>query len=1235
MVVLLVSTALLVEVSGVVRRELLSELQRRLEPLGHSVTLGEVRIDWLGPGLTLFDLRVVEGEREHLRIDRVYVAASFDVEGGARLERIDVDHGRLLISEKALADVRALADSGEATPAPSLDTGGLPSVQVRDLQVDFEVQETGILTLGRLDLSMRSESDVAPRVSGRFVLPAKGTTKRATDVFVTGLLHRDGRLELHTITDALDLEAWDLPRMPPFDQIESLSPRGRLSLHTTGSVNLLGDLEPRGDVRVHMERGSLSIPQVATPIDGLVLELEARFSPGPGDDFWTPGAWEGAGRLSAEWDSQELRAGLRVGRSARAGRAFEGWINAPRLDLDTASLLAIRDPDLVPILFDAVAPHGIVDASFGLSLADSVRPGRSPWPEMEFVVRVDEVGELRAAYHGWRDVDLPDERPLSYALPARVADALVVFAHQKRFPRHDLLDVRFFGRHATGPMHGSFQMWSTPVDMPPFAPGFGEFESDLFIVVPRIDIDQELNSHLPGLWEIPELSTLFEDYGLAERGTADVLVRVCSRAELPQEAVRVDVEALGLEAAYAEIPVPVKGVTGQVSVVVDGRGATSVGFLVTGDLESAQRLWLAGRVRSERAGPQAEEQPTRLDVIELEVEGLLAPSSDLEVAALALPPVALAVEEFEPRGRVDLHFTRTTRKGHDPHSWAEIALCGEDFNLRPRLFPMLTEEVRGRVLVDMLEAAPAADGSQPPPLAQPMRTVIQLAPLLAQWGPEIPLGIHAVVPADGPAAGWLGGAGVRPADRALLDRLASALGSDPQEVFANLEDIRIGGAIDFDQRFEFSQDAGELQSSGRFRLRDNLCRQEGGFEVEHISGALELVDGHLRGERLSARLGETPIELHAADLQFRPDRITAEADLFADNVAIDAFLLGQFLDQEMVASLIEEFGLRGTLDLEQGHVSLEFVPGEAPKLVLDGQATISDAFVALGLPLSIRSARLELEQLIVQGEDVRGWGRVRDLYGQAVGRDLAQTDLLLSYHGSLITIDDLEGQFCRGRIAGLRGARSGQVAGPVLSVDLRAPYRFQSGVSLTEIQVGLLLEDVFASEIADQGLLTGHLYLRGELENLLDVRGSGHGRVEKTVLWSVPVVRDLFSQLGFDETAVFDEMRTDFYVEGGRILMEGMHVHSPLLNLEGSGVLGLDGTLSHDLEVRYSLVDKTGPFSSLIYWLQNRLLAISVRGDMSRPKILLRGVFSNPFVSTEAQWRALPAPAFSPLRERF
>jgi hypothetical protein len=68
--------------------------------------------------------------------------------------------------------------------------------------------------------------------------------------------------------------------------------------------------------------------------------------------------------------------------------------------------------------------------------------------------------------------------------------------------------------------------------------------------------------------------------------------------------------------------------------------------------------------------------------------------------------------------------------------------------------------------------------------------------------------------------------------------------------------------------------------------------------------------------------------------------------------------------------------------------------------------------------------------------------------------------------------------------------------------------------------------------------------------------------------------------------------------------------------------------------VRYGLVDRLGPLTRLVYWVQNNLLSVSVRGDMSRPRVFLKGALA--FLRRDpGTGRELPLPAVSPLPERF
>jgi hypothetical protein len=228
-----------------------------------------------------------------------------------------------------------------------------------------------------------------------------------------------------------------------------------------------------------------------------------------------------------------------------------------------------------------------------------------------------------------------------------------------------------------------------------------------------------------------------------------------------------------------------------------------------------------------------------------------------------------------------------------------------------------------------------------------------------------------------------------------------------------------------------------------------------------------------------------------------------------------------------------------------------------------------------------------------------------------------------------LSVLDVEGEFEGGHLRDMGGR-----GGPAFSVDLRGSFPFEVGLRIEGADIAGILRDLSRSDFADKGTLSGELRMTGSLERLTGISGDGNLQLVDTRLWSIPVMRDLFSQLGFDNTAVFERMRSRFRLERGVIHMDAINVYSPLLQLVGEGTLDLDGRLRHDLQVRYSLVDRLGPLTRLIYWIQNNLLRVEVRGDMERPKVLLKGALS--FLKrAQSGERELPLPGLSPLPERF
>jgi hypothetical protein len=264
---------------------------------------------------------------------------------------------------------------------------------------------------------------------------------------------------------------------------------------------------------------------------------------------------------------------------------------------------------------------------------------------------------------------------------------------------------------------------------------------------------------------------------------------------------------------------------------------------------------------------------------------------------------------------------------------------------------------------------------------------------------------------------------------------------------------------------------------------------------------------------------------------------------------------------------------------------------------------------------------------------VRAWAEIEGLRGRVADRNVGPARMLVTYVQPRLSIENLDAVFEGGRALPLGGGTA--AGGSAFSVDLVPPFPFQLAMDLRDVQIAGLLRGLFASSIATQGTLSARMRLTGDTSRLLGLSGTGTFELEDSRLWSIPVFRALFSQLGLDDTAIFDSMSTNVRLRDGVIQTNDIEVHSPLLQLVGSGTVDLDGSLHHDLEVRYAILDYLGPLRRLIYSVQNRLLSVAIRGDMDRPSVKLRGPISGLFGRGDDEVRELPLPDYASLPERF
>jgi hypothetical protein len=301
-------------------------------------------------------------------------------------------------------------------------------------------------------------------------------------------------------------------------------------------------------------------------------------------------------------------------------------------------------------------------------------------------------------------------------------------------------------------------------------------------------------------------------------------------------------------------------------------------------------------------------------------------------------------------------------------------------------------------------------------------------------------------------------------------------------------------------------------------------------------------------------------------------------------------------------------------------------------LTFDGDLAIRDARVKLGVPVTVDVARGVRLSLGYEGGRVRALAQVRQARGTVAGRRLENASWQATYVEPRLTIEEFDGDFEGGYLRSL-GANATGPAG-FFAIDLVEPFAFTLSTEMEDVDAGRLTAGLFNSDFANEGTLDAELRLSGAVDDLAQIEGGGRILLRDSALWAIPVFQSLFSQLGFNTTATFSRMESHFNIDAGRLEMTRMRMKSDLLSLVGDGWIDFDGTMSHDLRVRYSLVDRLGPFTQLLYWIQNGLLRVAIRGDMSRPEVILKGLFSQ-FFKPPTGGRRLPLPGLSPLPKRF
>lgn len=1228
------SLMLLAERSGFLTRTVNEAVAAAMLTSGEELTIDEVTLDWFEPAVTLNGIRLEANGRPDLEIAQArFIFAPWQGRT-AGLERIEIETAKLRVSSAFNMRMRKVfPPSNEPEQEPQRSR--LPALVVNGLQVELETNAWGSWPLGEIDFRYSASGGEPALLSGQLRPEAWWAGEEAQDIQLYGSELQPGILELHTLARGLSLDLENMPEGISLDSIRELHPSASLDLQVEGTLALDGSRPPKGCLRLALTDGEVHVPDVGEPVRGLTLALETTFAPTRQETLFDFEAWDGRATLDASWRDTPVNVAARLGTFARAQSHAEVWLTVPEVNApeehieEIIALLRPLEDTLRFVAYDLGARGG-GELTVAMSLDRNWSADQDIAPHIQQLVHVEATGGAELTYHGPADEE--GERRFGFPVTVRGISGHYLYATDPSRAQPGLMGIaNLRGDHGNGVVHCTGNLSSK---LPGNADTYPPLLMDLDIRADGLAIDEQLHAGTLGIRGVIPEEQLWKLYN-PENGSIDLDLRLVMEEGRSSFATHIGVDLEEVTFRWLPIPIPLRRTRGSLVFDGDGQTGSAITLRVASELDTAEALDLTLRLTHSRK--QGSRSHAEARVHKLSLKG-----DDARILAASQPAVKDALESFGPKGFMDVRASwDAAGESDEAQLIVDLAPRGP-CEIDPQVFSMNTKDLRGRVMVN---AKRSARTSEETASEAEWTANVRLMPLVGTWGAGIDVAMFGEFGSDTPGRLALHGAGIRSSNRRLIGSLAESIATASSSgTRIDLTSLTVDGRLDFgaDLHFKTTEEETRIDAASEFLvfLRENDIVGSKGFQLDRLDGRvlLNLDAGELEADRLDAVLGTTPVQLSGVSLRRVEGALQLKTRLTAQALPLDREHLSLFMDPETLQALLDELGWRGTIDVHDAELIFESKPDGTTRLTLSGPTTLSDVFMQIGVPASIRSAQAYVNSLVFEGGKTRAWGQLSDLFGTVAGRSLESAEMLISFVEPRVSIENLKGHFIdsEGRVfpLGSGSGRSGDSpGGSAFAIDLRAPFPFEAAIGLENVDVDGLTQGLFAADIANSGRLQAEARLTGNLEELLDIRGSGFMSLTRGQLWSIPVVRTLFSRLGLDDSAVFDSMGIRFEISDGVIYMKELEAHSPILKLVGSGTLDFDGRLHHDLEVNYSLVDKLGFLRSFFYTIQNSLLRIAIRGDMERPQVILKNFFSD--WSGENETKALPLPDVSGLPQRF
>lgn len=1153
--------------------------------------------------------------------------------------------------------------------------------------------------LGRLELRVQPNGDGAPRVEGSLTPRLGPPEAVGAPLRFVGAVEPDGGLRVQAVARDVAIASAALPAglrrtveglgawiaTVDVDGDAHFEPG---ALFPARSVLRARVRDLRGDA---VERGPL--------LADATVDLEATLTaPSAGPVVWARDLG-GLAEFAGHWRGAGIDARLAVGADAPVGRAAELQLAVTDLPLDADARAAALDlleglpavRDSAAEILAAIELGGAVDARLGVVL-DRRREGvEPPGPRMALVV--DPAGKAELTYRGFADRD-----GVRHGFPvlAREVRGRAVYVHDPARERSDVAALIDLGAiHASGTVAADASIvgpgpgdgpWPR-VHLDLVIPAI-DVATDLVAGVAGLDVGFDLERAFDPTGGVARGRVLLdqphERVSPVLAVDLDVEAASASWNELPVPIVDL---GGGVRLRWSAETALVEGTEDRDRPA--RRRAIGIGFDFEGRTTDGALLAVSGAMRDPAIETMtgAERYPAgvhgMLHSESVAVRGATAGGPLVEALTERLPGLGDVLAQIAPDGAADASLTRAIPL-RDTAGLLALEVVPDGLRVAPREF--LLDDVAGWMRAVAALPPPTgegeleADGDRIEGVASPARprptiTAALDARIVAAGADRVALGEPVTVAVDlRSAAAAARATGIELAGPALGDALAEA-GIDGVE--RTLASLAAEGAVDVGLAVRLTDEGvGFDQPRGALHLRRSQFNL-GGLPVAGLRGTLRSDGSTVDAPLVHGRIAAMAATLRdgfagpAADL-VRGDpafakllRHVSSADdaervvggrIEFDNAEFSPRVLAGFgLGAAAEAGGVERGGASASaaasaaagaaaaddawalrLDAEDARFVAALPPGGELAVAVGGSFVPHDVRIGVGLPLTISSAELEVPHAVFEQGRIRALAELREAYGRLGNWSLAGVSSTVSYVEGRLTLDGLRGGFAGGRVGSPDAlAPEALPGGRALSVELAPPHRFDLALGFEAIDVGEILAGVVAGGGADRGELRGYLRLTGEPGAPLGLEGSGFVALENARLWSIPVVRELFSQLGFDSTGTFDWMRTRLALRDGELRMTDAVAHSPLLKLVGEGTVGLDGRLDLEFDINYSLVDRLGPLSTLLYLVQSRIFRLSVRGDMTRPRVIVTNPILDLFGRSSRTAPRLPFPTLAEVPPRF